>query len=356
MDRQIEDRVKNCRACLEFSRSPQKTQVHPWERAERPWSRVHLDHIGPFKGQVFFLVADAYTKWLDVYPVSSTSAKLVIEKLRQSFSIQGLPDVIVSDNGSAFTSDEFAQFLKSNGIRHLTTAPYHPSSNGLAERAVQTFKGMLKRLEFGKKESINTQVSRLLFAYRNTPCTVTGQSPAGMLFKTKPRTRLEQVKPSTSKDLQKSCDSMAQKGARGNRRFEEGDKVLALSFRGGERWIPGVIAERLGEVMYRIRAAGGMLKRHADQLRPDDRSTGNLENRDDSPPVDIPAENLYQPAAIDQAPEVEAAPGTPERSGVTPTDPEEEVATEDVPAGEPNILRRSQRSRKAPAHLSAYQC
>ena len=52
----------------------------------------------------------------------------------------GLPEQIVTDNGPQFTSDEFATFLKENGIKHIRSSPYHPLSNGAAERFVRTFK------------------------------------------------------------------------------------------------------------------------------------------------------------------------------------------------------------------------
>ena len=60
--------------------------------------------------------------------------------MRSSFATLGLPEIMVADNGPAFMSMEFAQFMQRNGIRHVTTAPYHPASNGLAERAIQTVK------------------------------------------------------------------------------------------------------------------------------------------------------------------------------------------------------------------------
>ena len=65
--------------------------------------------------------------------MSSISAAKTIEKLREVFSIHGLPQKIVTDNGSAFTSREFGEFMKENGILHVTSAPYHPATNGLAE-------------------------------------------------------------------------------------------------------------------------------------------------------------------------------------------------------------------------------
>ena len=72
-----------------------------------------------------------------------TSCK-TIGKLKQLFATHGLPKTIVTDNGSLFTSYEFQDFVKRNGIRHVTSAPHHPSSNGLAERAVQLVKKRAK--------------------------------------------------------------------------------------------------------------------------------------------------------------------------------------------------------------------
>ena len=87
------------------------------------------------------------------------------------FATHGLPRVIVSDNGSVFTSNEFQEFMTKNGVRHIRTAPYHPASNSLAERAVQTLKEGLKKLSSGDLE---TRLFRFLFQYRITPHTTTG--------------------------------------------------------------------------------------------------------------------------------------------------------------------------------------
>ena len=59
----------------------------------------------------------------------------MIELLRKLFSSLGLPEVIVSDNATTFTRAEFAEFQ--NEVCHIRSPPYHPASNGLAERAVQ---------------------------------------------------------------------------------------------------------------------------------------------------------------------------------------------------------------------------
>ena len=67
--------------------------------------------------------------------VNTATSQTTIDKLRMLFATHGLPETVVSDNGSIFTSAEFATFMTYNGIKHLKSAPYHPASNGLAERA-----------------------------------------------------------------------------------------------------------------------------------------------------------------------------------------------------------------------------
>ena len=94
---------------------------------------------------------------MEIEIVNSASSASTIERLRSMFSTHGLPETIVSDNGTAFTSGEFQEFVEENGIRHIK--PYHPSSNGQVERAVQRFKeGMKKNLS----GSLETRLSRFL--------------------------------------------------------------------------------------------------------------------------------------------------------------------------------------------------
>ena len=88
---------------------------------------------------MFLVVVDAHSKWPEVILVSSTTSSLTIEVLRDLFRF-GIPEQIVSDNGVQLVSEEFQAFIRSNGIGHITSAAYHPATNSLAERAVQTFK------------------------------------------------------------------------------------------------------------------------------------------------------------------------------------------------------------------------
>ena len=147
LDKGIEDLVKKCKACQELSALPPQTPVHPWECPKTPWTRVHIDHACPFLGHYFLIPVDAHSRWLEVHIVPSTSSEATIKVLCHIFSTHGLPHQLVSDNGPSFTSNKFQKFMSLNGIRHSLTAPYHPRSNGLAERAVQTFKNAINKME-----------------------------------------------------------------------------------------------------------------------------------------------------------------------------------------------------------------
>ena len=115
-----------------------------------------------------------------------------MDKLQLSFSTFGLPQVLVSDNGPAFSSSEFQDFMKQNGINHVKAVPYHPASNGLAEHAAKTFKLALKKLDTGSLQSL---ISSFLFKYLVTPQTTTGISPAQLMMGHQLRSHLDLLLP-----------------------------------------------------------------------------------------------------------------------------------------------------------------
>ena len=117
---------------------------------------------------------------------NSVTSQVTIDKLRKIFSTHGLPEKVVSDNGSAFTSREFAAFMRDNGIVHV------PATNRQAERAVQVVKQGLKKLTQG---SLQARLDLLLFNYRLTPQETTGQAPAELLLGRRPRSRLDALFP-----------------------------------------------------------------------------------------------------------------------------------------------------------------
>ena len=123
MDKEIESCVKNCTECQSSRKDPPATPGQPWPEADKPWTRVHIDYAGPLEGRMFLLIIDAYSRWLDIFVTNTLTSVVTIELLRWSFASLGLPEV-VSDNATAFTSAEFSNFLRRNGIKHILTPPY----------------------------------------------------------------------------------------------------------------------------------------------------------------------------------------------------------------------------------------
>ncbi|CAC5370948.1 Uncharacterized protein K02A2.6 [Mytilus coruscus] len=148
LDTDIEITVRNCTACQNTQAAPPAATANPWIWPSKPWQRVHIDFCGPFLNEMFLIVVDAHSKWIDVIRMSSTTSEKTINALRCLFSSHGIPTEIVSDNGPQFTSSEFETFLKKNGVKHILSAPYHPFSNGEAERAVRTFKQAMKTVKY----------------------------------------------------------------------------------------------------------------------------------------------------------------------------------------------------------------
>ena len=201
---------------------------------------------------MFLIIIDAYSKWIEVHPVNTATSRVTIEKLRSTFAIHGLPMTIVSDNGSNFCSEEFEEFMTKNGIHHRRTAPYHPASNGLAERAVQTFKEGMKKMS--TKDSLETRVSRFLFKYRITPQTTTGIAPAELLLGRKPRARLDLIHPDIREKVQNGQRKQKQlhdQHAVG-RQLRPGDAVYSREFGKQQKWRQGVIGTQTGPVSYTV--------------------------------------------------------------------------------------------------------
>ena len=311
LDQAIEDVVKQCEDCQQNRANPPPAPLHPWQWPTRPWTRLHIDFAGPMEGKMFLIIIDSHSKWIEVFPMTNATSSSTIRYLRQLFAQFGIPETIVSDNGTQFVSTEFKEFCRLNGIRHIQTAPYHPSSNGLAERAVQVFKQGIRKQSTG---TLNDKISRMLFQYRITPHSTTGMAPAEMLMGRRLRSRLDLLKPSTEQRVANKQQQQRETHDKHCRKctFSVGEKVFVKNHHRGNKWLPGSIVKETGPVSFQVKLKDGRIIRcHQDQIRQcfidnnDENQEAPLLNDDDvtmfsgtpvpqdaSPPAENPSTNV----------------------------------------------------------------
>lgn len=268
IDADIENFVKHCFKCQQTRHAPPKAPVHPWEVPERPWSRLHVDFAGPFQGQEFLILVDAYSKWVEVRHMTSTSAGPTVDALREIFATHGVPDVIVSDNGGQFRSSEYQEFLERNLIRRVPIAPRRPSGNGQAERTVQTVKDSLRRIVHG---SWRKRLARFLLQQHCTPSLVTGFSPAELLMGRRLRTVLDKLHPdlTAERKFKQEQDACKSNEFRSTRSFDVKDPVFVRNYGKGLKWSPATIVKPTGPVSYKaLTTDGDIVRRHVDQMLP----------------------------------------------------------------------------------------
>ncbi len=151
--------------------------------------------------------------WSEVFSMTSTTASQTVTVQRELFARTGVPEQLVSDNGPQFISAEFQIFLKNNRIKHVTSAPYHPASNGLAERYVQISKNALRAIT-NEKITLNQKLQNFLFAYRNAAHATTNRTPAMMFLGRPLRSRLDLLKPNLKRTVQEKPLKQSQGGGK----------------------------------------------------------------------------------------------------------------------------------------------
>ena len=293
IDKDIEETCKSCSSCAEIAKDPAAAPLHSWEYPEKPWTRLHIDFAGPFLGHMWLVYVDAHSKYSGVIRMKHTGATETIDKLINLFAQFGLPKQIVSDNGVQFTSGDFDVFCKRYGIQHIRSAPYHPATNGEAERFVQTFKHGMKAMSDDPRP-LTQKLQLFLLGYRTAPHSTTGKPPAELLFGRNIRAPIDLVlpdprrKPLQAQDAQQKAHDVATR----SREFNEGDLVFARWYHGPAKWRAGEIIKQTGPLSFQVQVGNELVHKHVDQL---------LERHSDPPSrtfnEELTAENQ---AAIDE--------------------------------------------------------
>lgn len=284
INKDIENFIKSCEQCNKYGANVPKIPLKQWEPAEKAWQRIHIDFAGPIFEINFLVVIDAYSKYPFIKIMKSTTSEATIDALEEIFTLFGYPSVIVSDNGPQLISENFETYLARNGIIHKKSAPYHPQSNGAAERFVQTAKNSIKKMigmEINPtKKALNKIIATFLQEYRATPHPTTEQSPAKLFLKREIKTNLEMI---LSRD-QIQIEKIWKANEKQKQNFDQnvGTKCLQKSFAVGDavwinshgdqhrKWKPGLVQELIGNAMLKVEETetGKQQIVHFDQTKP----------------------------------------------------------------------------------------
>ena len=309
IDQDIEDLLRTCEICQKYQRHNPPGPIHPWCWPDKPWQRIHADYFGPINGMMCLIIVDAYSKWIEVHPVTHANAEATINKMRSTFATFGIPETICTDNGAPFISEDFQKFLRNNGVRHVRSAPYHPASNGLAERAVQTVKQGIVKQSVG---TLQMKLDRLLFAYRTTPTEATGRSPAELMFGRTLRTRLQLLFPSPRARVETRQEKLhAQSSGTKDHYYNQSDPVYAR-LPHETTWQPATVVASTGNTTTLKMSDGRIVCRHSDHVRP--RTIELPDEKEQLSGNDQPPESQTTPPQDTNAPPSQDAPRRSQRT------------------------------------------
>lgn len=181
INQDIENVIVRCQKCQRYRSANTKEPMLPHIVPNLPYQKIGMD-IMHFEGKDYLVVNDYYSRFLDISPLRNKTASEVCTKLKNSFSIHGLPTEIIADN-MPFGSFYFRKFCSLNDIQLTTTSPMFAQSNGFSEKSVQIAKNMLK-----KCRDSDTELWQALLEYRNTPVKEVNASPVELLMSRKTRT------------------------------------------------------------------------------------------------------------------------------------------------------------------------
>ena len=250
MSKQIEDFVSKCPTCHKYQRKNTREPLMSHPIPKRPWARVGAD-LCELNGHTYLVVVDYYSGFIEIDALQTTTSQRVITHCKSHFARHGIPDVLITDNGPQFSSDAFRAFTHDYQIKHHTSSPHYPQSNGLAEKAVQTVKNLIKK---ATDEDADPYLA--LLEFRNTPINDKLGSPVQRLMGRRTKTLIPTTEyllsPKTVKPIIVQEEIKQQrikqkhyydKHAKSLKELNIGDNV---SIQRDNKWMPAIITAASG--------------------------------------------------------------------------------------------------------------
>ena len=270
MSAEVKEYISKCDTCMCFRNNQPKEPIIQ-NTATRPWSKVAAD-VCALHGRQLLIVVDYYSNFIEVAKLSSLSSQATIRALLEMFARFGSPDVLITDNATNFSSEEFASFASKWNFDHVTSSPGYPQSNGKAENAVQTVKRLFNKCkDAGESEFV------ALLDWRNTPSEGIGLSPAQLLMGHRCKTLLPTTRdlllPRYSMDYEKEkiADRKKTQAFYYNRGSQElrslkPQQRIRMKLPGQTRWSQGVCLGRAGSRSYNVKVNEQVYRRNRRHL------------------------------------------------------------------------------------------
>jgi len=365
MTADIKNYVSTCEACREFERGQVKETMMSPETPNRPWQRVAAD-LFELEGKTYLVTSDYYSDFFELDHLRSPSSVCVIRKLKAHFARHGIPEQLVTDNGSQFTSCDFLKFAKDWDFEHLTSSPYHSQGNGKAESAVKEAKKILR-----KCKSSGSDAFLALLDHRNTPSAGIQISPAQRLFNRRARSLLPMtanlLAPQAVPDSERCQAKLEQRKQRQAQYYnrgaidldplKRGDTVRLKPFQLGKRdWQKGIVRKRLDERSYEVETPYNVVRRNRVHLRltnePSPPLIDEIPNEISAEVPEVPAPSFAQSYESQTSSSGEVSLPASSQGSSSPSD--SEVPSAAVTSPPKSMLRRSVRQRRPPKHLNDF--
>lgn len=192
--------VKQCPGCLVHLPEPH-LGVNPRGLIPGELWQMDVTHFTPFgKLKYIHVSIDTFSGFLIATLQTGEATKHVINHIMASLTIGPRPKVLKTDNGPGYTSLSFKQFCAYLHIKHITGIPYNPQGQGIVERAHQTLKRMLSKLQSGSEKLYSrannhrTLLNHALFVLNFLTLDKSGKSPADRLWHPSTANNYAQVK------------------------------------------------------------------------------------------------------------------------------------------------------------------
>jgi transposase InsO family protein len=267
----VRQKIENCDICHRTKIVP-GTIPQSLPAAQRPFQRIAMDFAGPLRttrkrNKYFLVVVDEFSRFVKIFPTKDCSSSSVVTCFEQVCLEEGIPEEVLTDNGTHFTAECFEEVLRRLGVKHLRTAPYHPQSNGMAERMVQTVKKLVQAELIERGSTLwDESLSKIVLTYNSTRHPATGFSPFALArgrTSGLPQSRWLRVPDKVApvkvawKDVQDrsaafKAASCKTKGGRKAPEFQQGQKVWWRRPGRTGNWTAGLVSKKIGRVMYRL--------------------------------------------------------------------------------------------------------